>query len=691
MAKEDRALRSGERIAGTNYVVIQYESGGGHGSLYRVRHYELTKRVFALKLLHADLRSNTDLAVRMKREGRILAAMNHPNIVPVYDAGTTQEVDPDTHQSLARPFLAMEWLKGRSLATILAGVHGIGIGLHDSLEISIEVGDALDYAHTKHGVIHRDIKPDNVFLQAAASAHGNTITRLLDFGVAAVLGAEKITQRPTLLGTPRYMSPEQLRGEPPTPQTDLYGFGLLLYEMLVGYGPFDDHFGLAAMMRAHLKLPATPLPSRDFPDAIVQLVAACLEKRSESRPRSANEVVGYLREIKNKAKERRAQNLAALSKTDPMAVASAIIPASLEATDPGAPTGVDNSLPPDATSPGIPFDLQADELPQTVSRHLGVVDTQVEPVPFGAQAQASIALRNPQLLVKTSTPSIASLIDRLAVTRSSPPIPAMVRNGSDTEAMSLTPQPVPPSFIDGAPVYAMGDRYVMDPESITPSPFGYLPALPQHIADPPQVSPPQHMTPVTSRLSPAGKIPILPPRLGAASVLTTTNGAAMSVTSSGLPRAPSRSLLALMRLRVPVRYAGIVGGAGAFGLLVIVLIGALRIRAAHQPPRASASTGGATTVLPLPSVPVAMPSVQPAPPPPTPPASIAATASAAPPSPSATSFVDAPAASTATATAPPDAGAARAAPTRQPTAPPRRAAPKPSATDDMGEFITKFR
>jgi serine/threonine protein kinase len=688
MAKEDRALRSGERIAGTNYVVIQYESGGGHGALYRVRHYELTKRIFALKLLHADLRSNTDLAVRMKREGRILAAMNHPNIVPVYDAGTTQEVDPDTHQSLARPFLAMEWLKGRSLATILAGVHGIGIGLHDALEISIEVGDALDYAHTKHGVIHRDIKPDNVFLQAAASADGKTITRLLDFGVAAVLGAEKITQRPTILGTPRYASPEQLRGEPPTPQTDLYGFGLLLYEMLVGYGPFDDHHGLAAMMRAHLKLPAAPLPSRDFPDAIVQLVAACLEKRPESRPRSGNEVVGRLREIKEKAKERRAQNLAALSKTDPMAVASAIIPASLEATDPGAPTGVDNSLPPDNTSPGIPLALQADELPKTVSRHLGVVDTQVEAVPFGAQAQASIAHRNPQLLIKTSTPSVASLIDRLAITQTSPPMPARVRNGGSTEALPL---PAPPPFIDGARVYAMGDRYVLDPDSITPSPSGPVPTPPRPVADPLRITPPQHMTPAPSRITPVGKVPILPPRLGAASVLTTTNGAAMSVTSSGLPRAPSRSLLSLMRLRVPVRYAGIVGGAGAFGLLVIVLIGALRIRSAHQPPRASASTGAATTTaLPTPSVPVAMPSVQPAPPP-APQASVAAPASAAPPSPSATSFVDAPAASTATAAAPPDAGTARATPTRQPTAPPHRAAPKPSATDDMSEFITKFR
>ena len=266
MAKEDRALRPDERIAGTNYVVIQYESGGGHGSLYRVRHYELVKRIYALKLLHADLCSNTDLAVRMRREAQILSGMSHPNIVNVYDAGTTQEIDPDTHQTLVRPFFTMDWLKGRSLATILAGVHGMGIGLHDALEIGIEVSDALDYAHTRHGVIHRDIKPDNVFLQAAAERHGKTVTRLLDFGVAAVLGAEKITRRPTVLGTPRYASPEQLRGEPPTPQTDLYGLGLLLHEMLVGYGPFDDAYGLSAMMRAHLHTPAAPLPSRDFPE-----------------------------------------------------------------------------------------------------------------------------------------------------------------------------------------------------------------------------------------------------------------------------------------------------------------------------------------------------------------------------------------------------------------------------------------
>jgi len=659
MAREDRALRSGERIAGTNYVVIQYESGGGHGSLYRVRHHELEKRIYALKLLHANLRANTDLAVRMKREAQILSAMCHPNIVQVHDAGTTQEVDPDTQQTLARPFLAMDWLKGRSLASILAGVHGMGIGLHDSLEIGIEVADALDYAHTKHGVIHRDIKPDNVFLQAAGSVHGKTITRLLDFGVAAVLGAEKITQRPTILGTPRYASPEQLRGETPTPQTDLYGMGLLLYEMLVGFGPFDDYHGLKEMMRAHLTQTAAPLPSRDFPDPIVRLVAACLEKKAENRPRGAGEVSRYLREIKFRAEERRAKNLAALSKTDPMPVAAAIIPAGLEATDPGGATGVDFAAAPDSTAPGASPVFRSPELPQTVSRHLGVIETQVEDLPFGAQMASVVTRKNPELLVETAaSPSAASLIDRLAVTQTSPPFTPRQR----TESMSL-PQAPPPPFIGGVPVYQMGDRYVMDPERAAPPPAAGHPVTPAYAS------------PHAERITPPA---MAPPRLVPASVITTTtNGGAMSLSAHDLPQLPRRSFRSALRLPVPAHYAVIVGGVGFLGVLLIVLLSTLRVQALGRHP-ASAPPTGAPVV--------------------TPPAISAATlpTPAAAAAPVVTAPTASPAASLTAAPTPPSQAptVATARPATQPArAPslPARTPPKPAYGAETGEFRTSFQ
>jgi serine/threonine-protein kinase len=335
---DDRELQPGERIAGTNYVVIRRESGGGHGTLYRVRHHRLERRIFALKVLHANLRNNAELARRMEREAQIVSAMNHPNIVTVFDAGTTEEVDSASGESSPRPFLAMEWLKGRSLAQVLAGVRKSGIGLQASLEIATELADALDYAHTRHGVVHRDIKPDNVFLQAVPTQRGvQTVTKLLDFGVASVMGVDRITKKGMMIGTPRYAAPEQLRGDSATPKTDFYELGLVLYEMLVGFGPFDQYASFGAVTRAHLEEAPSPLPERDFPAAIVRLVMRCLAKHPDERPAHANEVASELREISRGADEQRQRALADLSRTDPSPVQNVLTQAGGESTDPGPP------------------------------------------------------------------------------------------------------------------------------------------------------------------------------------------------------------------------------------------------------------------------------------------------------------------------------------------------------------------
>ena len=443
MAEEDREFQQGERIAGTNYVVIQRETAGGHGSLYRVRHFKLTSRIFALKFLHADLRTNSDLALRMEQEAQILASMNHPHIVPIYDAGTTSEVDPDTRQSIARPFLTMEWLKGRSLARILADVHGVGIGLKDTLEIGIEVADALDYAHTHHGVIHRDIKPDNVFLQAAPSAHGKTVTRLLDFGVAAVLGIDKadnITQKPAFLGTPRHAAPEQLRGETPTPQTDLYALGLMLYEMLVGYGPYDElvghsrgHNAFANMARAHLLGQPAPLPERDFPQAIVELVMGCLAKlpaggpaarstsatacaRSSSRPRSGAPNAG--RSVQDRSHPR-ADGHHAGWRRGHRSRASAW-PFRARAPQSGRHLT--------RRPAGPAWHRRERRHPaRQLARRFGSLRTpstrpRSTPRRLGAQPPTTTARHNPQMVIDTAIPTHSRLVDRLAVTKTTPPL-----------------------------------------------------------------------------------------------------------------------------------------------------------------------------------------------------------------------------------------------------------------------------
>jgi serine/threonine-protein kinase len=708
MEKDDHAFPPGERIAGTNYVVIQHESAGGHGSLYRVRHYRLEKLIYALKVLHANLRSNTDLAIRMEREAHILSAMNHPHIVRVVDAGTTQEIDPVTGANISRPFLAMEWLKGRSLAQILKKLPNIGIGLHDALEIGIEVADALDYAHTHHDVIHRDIKPDNVFLKAGHN--GRTVTQLLDFGIATVLGAaEKITQRPSFLGTIRYSSPEQLRGETPTPQTDLYAFGLLVYEMLVGYGPFDDKRDFKSMGLAHLAEKPAPLPPRDFPEAIVHLVASCLEKDPAKRPRSAVDVANRLREIKFRAEERRAQAalLTDLSKTDPAPVGGVILIAGNEATDPGPPpesstahsepTSVANTGHTDRTAPSSPDALHsldvngptppASSVPGSRSPSSAhrfsiaqpIDSTQVDPSPRGAQSTAAVPQpRNPQLLVETARPSAHSLVDRLATTSTSPPAAACAQPAHGTEAFALPPPVVTTPMPTWQP----------PPQMQQAPPQGYVFANPAPVPPPPHLvrgasAPTIRALPQLPSPSPALATP--PPFLagmeGAVGTSTTTAGEGVSV---------DRTFRSMLVSPVPRRYALLVIAVGVFCLGIIVTAGAMRFKAkqAVETPRPTASYAPAhstaavsLSATPAPVLPATPPSAPPVPPTP----AIETAASVAPPP--ALSVAGAP-----STTAPP---LRRTAPSAAPSSTNPRPSHAPAApaksTDDLGDFITKWK
>jgi serine/threonine-protein kinase len=470
MAGEDREFREGARVPGTNYVVIRRESGGGHGTLYRVRHHRIERRIFALKILHADLRNNAELAKRMEREAQIVGAMNHPNIVTVFDAGTTEEVGPGG-EGRPRPFLAMEWLKGRSLAQILSGVRNSGIGLQAALEIAIDLVDALEYAHTRHGVVHRDIKPDNIFLQVVPTERSTrTVTKLLDFGVARVLGADRVTQRGMVLGTPRYAAPEQLRGEPVIPQTDFYALGLVLHEMLVGYGPFDHHRSFAEMTRAHLLESPAPLPAEPLPKALVALVSNLLDKDPEKRPRSAAELSSVLRGAWVEAERMRDRALADLSRTDPSPVQNVLAQASGEATDPGPPPDVRGNQ--DVTSPAAP-----------AARHLvedGKTDPGMgEPPPdvrghtleeAGPPVARTLRLApSPQpTVVPVSEPS-RPRADPLAETHSLEPEPPLGVKRTDTE-------PIPPGELaglsvpeaDGGRFKVVGDRvvFLVDDEEV---------------------------------------------------------------------------------------------------------------------------------------------------------------------------------------------------------------------------------
>jgi len=334
METRERQYRPGERVPGTEYVVVRLEAEGGHGALYLVRHHFLEKKIQMLKTLRS-IEPSADLIERLKREAQMLAAMDHPHIVSVTSGGLTDEKQP-------RPYFVMERLKGRSLAQIVPEAPE-GVGVDAALKVTIEVCDALEYVHVRHGVVHRDIKPDNIFLQV--TPRNGSVTKILDFGVAHIMDLEKrYTKNNLFLGTPRYASPEQIMGDKPTPQTDLYAVGLLLYELLLGYGPFDEAKNFAAVATAHVQHEPPGFPkTRRFPPGLEDLVMSLLRKKAEERPKSAEWLATQLRQIKRIAEVAEHDQSQDLNQTDMSPVQNILTGHRAHLTEAGAPPDVEST------------------------------------------------------------------------------------------------------------------------------------------------------------------------------------------------------------------------------------------------------------------------------------------------------------------------------------------------------------
>jgi serine/threonine protein kinase len=277
----------GERIPGTVYRVIRMIGAGGMGTVYDVEDTTVGKR-YVLKTLHPELYGRKDLAKRMEAEARTLARLSHPNIVEVVTAGATTD-------DLRLPYYVMEKLNGQNLRTILDKKGSLE--LPHALHIGIDLLDALDNAHDK-GVIHRDVKPDNIFLHR--NPNGVTTTKLLDFGIMRLLDAGPGLTAGRFMGTLRYAAPEQLRGESLSPQADLYAAGLVVYEMIAGVGPFDELKDSNKIAAAHLTM--VPPLFRDFdievPEALERLVRTALSKEAVKRPKDAFTFAAQLRNVK---------------------------------------------------------------------------------------------------------------------------------------------------------------------------------------------------------------------------------------------------------------------------------------------------------------------------------------------------------------------------------------------------------
>ncbi len=272
----------GEQLSATPYRAVGNVGSGGMGSVFEVEHIELGKR-FVLKVLHHHLASREDLVARMRNEWRALAKLEHPNIVQVTDAGKLPG---------GLPYYVMERLEGSNLSQLIARRGRLSPVVAGC--IMAQILDALDAAH-QMGAIHRDVKPQNIFVVERGHA------KLLDFGIAKLRdrAARVVTAGGVSIGTPRYMAPEQAEGRKVDGRADVYATGLVLYEAIWGKGPFSHIQDPNQLVLAHIGVEPTRLDVLlpGIAPEWADLIQRWLAKLPEDRPASASMAAAELRAL----------------------------------------------------------------------------------------------------------------------------------------------------------------------------------------------------------------------------------------------------------------------------------------------------------------------------------------------------------------------------------------------------------
>lgn len=270
MPAVSRLLPRGYRLG--PYVIGALIGEGGMSAVYGAQDDALDRPV-AIKVLHPNLVGDRGIRRRFVREGQITRGWVHPNVVPVLDTVSRDGVIA----------LVMERVDAPTLADFLTRWQG-GLPLRELGQLAVGILAGLAAAH-EHGVVHRDLKPGNVLV---VERQGRLVPRIIDFGIARVLEGTTYTLTGAIMGTCRYMSPEQVRGEPVDRASDLYTFGILLYELITGVPPFDDPQPYALMMAHTNREPPAPSAQRPgLPPELEEVILACLEKEPAARPGSA--------------------------------------------------------------------------------------------------------------------------------------------------------------------------------------------------------------------------------------------------------------------------------------------------------------------------------------------------------------------------------------------------------------------
>src|SRR5258708_3709689 len=268
---------SGQTTAG--YRVISRLGSGGMGEVY-LAHDDKLDRPVALKLLSSHVHADPSHLRRFHQEAKAASSLNHPHILVIHDFG---EID-------GRPFMVTEYVEGRTLRERLRDGP---LGIIEAVDIAIQVASALAAAHGR-GIVHRDVKPENVMVRP------DGYVKVLDFGLAKPVSAagaviSSLTEPGVVMGTPRYMSPEQARGLPLDARSDVWSLGVVLHEMIAGTSPFSGRV-LAEVLAAILEHAAPPLPGA--PPALGECITRALSKDPASRFPSAREMHAALVALK---------------------------------------------------------------------------------------------------------------------------------------------------------------------------------------------------------------------------------------------------------------------------------------------------------------------------------------------------------------------------------------------------------
>ena len=257
------------RSIGSNgrYRIQDVIGEGGMGVVYEAHDVQVDRQV-AIKLVRRECLTDSKFVTRFRRELEVTSQLRHPSTIRVYEHGETDD---------GRPYMVMELLTGQSLAERLEQGR---IPEFQALQFARQIAESLSEAH-EHGIFHRDLKPDNIFIETVGVT---TVIKVLDFGIAGGLDALKLTRAGEVFGTPQYMSPEQCNGTDLDHRTDIYSLGCILYEMLEGKPPFSAESPMATMLK-HVRT-KVPTPRHASP-ATVKLLQLALRKDRTKRIQSA--------------------------------------------------------------------------------------------------------------------------------------------------------------------------------------------------------------------------------------------------------------------------------------------------------------------------------------------------------------------------------------------------------------------